>query len=91
MESSHRNCQEKLADLQKQNTILSDYISLKESTHAEKVRRLEEDLRQKSEELDRCRKEIGPAQRSRIRISVDREKPESIDSLSPIKHIDSTS
>lgn len=35
------------------------------------------------------RKEAGPAQRSRIRISTDKERErESIDSLSPIKHIE---
>ena len=91
LELTLKKSQDKVADLQKQNTILSDYISLKESTHIEKIHKLEDDLKQRSDELERYRKDVGPTQRSRIRISIDREKDklEPLDSLSPIKYIDS--
>ena len=40
LELTLKKSQDKVADLQKQNTILSDYISLKESTHIEKIHKL---------------------------------------------------
>lgn len=100
LQDQAKSFEDKAADYQKQINILTDYITLKENTNNERVKKLEEQLKTKGSEIKAKNEELlnlssslkydyeEKTKKSRLKINVIPVTSSPLDTLSPIKHHD---